>query len=179
MDSTRRLSRPFWIKRQRCVVYLWSWTCSLTPVKLVTRISQSGFIIFVGRDPIIWHSRKQNTIELSAYCSEFVALKDSTESNRALRYKFRILGIDVDGKTNVFSDNNSVILNSSLPKSIIKNNITPLHITHYNGMILLGVCVCILNKASPTWRICWPRTWIRPSTLFSAVAYCGRAGCWW
>ena len=41
----------------------------------ITRISHTGYIIFVNRAPIIWYSKRQNTIESSAFSSEFVAIK--------------------------------------------------------------------------------------------------------
>ena len=87
---------------------------------VVNRRSHTGFIIFIGRAPIVWYSKKQNTIESSAFGSEFVALKDATEANRALHYKLRMLGIHVDGPTNTFSDNNSVVTNVSSPESTLK-----------------------------------------------------------
>ena len=37
--------------------------------------SLTGYIIFINRAPIIWYSKKQNTVESSAFSSEFVALK--------------------------------------------------------------------------------------------------------
>ena len=44
----------------------------------VTRRSQTGILIFINRDPIIWHSKRQNTVEASTYGSEIGA---STRSN--------------------------------------------------------------------------------------------------
>ena len=87
---------------------------------VVTRRSHTGFIIFIGRAPVVWYSKRQNTVESAAFGAEFVALKQATEANRALRYKLRMLGIPVDRETNVFSDNQSVCINSSVPESTLK-----------------------------------------------------------
>jgi hypothetical protein len=38
------------------------------------RHSQTGIIIFLNRAPIVWYSKKQNTIDSSRFSSEFVAL---------------------------------------------------------------------------------------------------------
>jgi RPA family protein len=37
-----------------------------------------------------------------------------------LRYKLRMMGIEVDGTTNVFCDNDSVVKNSTRPESTLK-----------------------------------------------------------
>ena len=39
----------------------------------VTRRSHTGIIIFCNRAPIIWFSKRQNTVETSSFGSEFVA----------------------------------------------------------------------------------------------------------
>ena len=87
---------------------------------VVTRRSHSGFIIFIGRAPIIWYSKKQNIIESSTFGAEFVAMRLCTEANRALRYKLRMLGIPICGYTDSFSDNKGTVLNASVPESTLK-----------------------------------------------------------
>ena len=51
---------------------------------VVTRRVHLGFVIFIGRLPIIWHLRHQNTVELEAFGSELMVLKDGTETNTDL-----------------------------------------------------------------------------------------------
>jgi hypothetical protein len=41
----------------------------------LTRRSHTGVIIFVNNAPILWHSKRQNTVESSTFGSEFVALR--------------------------------------------------------------------------------------------------------
>jgi hypothetical protein len=41
---------------------------------LATRRSHSGIIIFLNKSPILWYSKRQNTVESSTFGSEFVAL---------------------------------------------------------------------------------------------------------
>jgi len=86
----------------------------------VTRRSQSGIIIFLQRTPILWYSKRQNTVESSTFGSEFVAMKIAIEQVEALRYKLRMLGIPVDGPTNTFCDNESVFKNTTRPESVLK-----------------------------------------------------------
>ena len=51
----------------------------------VNRRSHSGFIIFVNRAPIIWYSKRQNTVETSAFSSELIAMKICMEHIETLR----------------------------------------------------------------------------------------------
>jgi len=40
----------------------------------VTRKSQTGILIFCNMAPIIWYSKRQNTVETSTFGSEYIAL---------------------------------------------------------------------------------------------------------
>ena len=44
----------------------------------VTRRSHTGILIFCNLAPIIWYSKRQNTVETSTFGSEFIALKIAT-----------------------------------------------------------------------------------------------------
>ena len=86
----------------------------------VTRRSHTGILIYINSAPITWYSKRQNTVESSTFGSEFVALKTATEMIMGLRYKLRMMGIAIDGPSNVFCDNQSVVTNSSVPESTLK-----------------------------------------------------------
>ena len=86
----------------------------------VTRRSQTGILIFINRAPIIWHSKRQNTVEASTYGSEILAMKNAVELIEALRYKIRMFGVPIDGPTNIFCDNEAVTKNCSDPTSMLK-----------------------------------------------------------
>ena len=85
-----------------------------------TRRSHTGIIIYVQRTPVVWYSKRQNTVESSTFGSEFVAMKTAVEQVEALRYKLRMMGVPVDGPTSVFCDNESVFKNSTRPESTLK-----------------------------------------------------------
>jgi len=87
---------------------------------LVTRRSVIGILIFCNSAPIRWYSKRQNTVESSAYGSEFVALRIATELVEALRYKLRMFGVPLDGSTTGFCDNQSVVVNDTIPSSTLK-----------------------------------------------------------
>ena len=86
----------------------------------VTRRSQTGIIIFLNRAPIIWYSKKQNTVETSTFGSEFIAMKTAVEMIEALRYKLRMFGIPIAGAANIYCDNESVVHNTTKPESTLK-----------------------------------------------------------
>jgi hypothetical protein len=84
------------------------------------RRSQTGILIFVNQAPIIWHSKRQNTVETSTFGSEIVAMKNATELIEALRYKLRMFGVEIDGPTDIFCDNEAAVKNCSNPESTLK-----------------------------------------------------------
>ena len=86
---------------------------------LMTRRSHSGILIYMNNAPIIWYSKRQNTVESSSFGSEYIALRICTEMIEALRYKLRCFGIPIDGPCDVFCDNQSVVTNSSVPTSVL------------------------------------------------------------
>jgi hypothetical protein len=85
-----------------------------------TRRSHTGIIMFLQKAPITWYSKRQNTVESSTFGSEFLAMKTAIEQVEALRYKLRMMGIPIDGPTNVFCDNESVFKNTTKPESTLK-----------------------------------------------------------
>ena len=90
----------------------------------VTRRSQTGLLWFVNCAPIVWYSKRQNTVETSTFGSEFIAMKTAVEQIEALRYKFHMFGVPLEGPTNIFCDNESVIKNASIPDSTLKKKHT-------------------------------------------------------
>lgn len=82
-----------------------------------TRRSHTGILIYINRAPILWYSKRQNTVEASTYGSEMLAMRISIEMIEGLRYKLRMFGVEIDGPCNVFCDNNGVVLNMINPDS--------------------------------------------------------------
>jgi len=87
---------------------------------LETRRSHTGIIIYVNRAPIIWFSKRQNTVESSTFGSEYIALKTAIDLVEGLRYKLRMFGIPLDGSTIVLCDNESVVVNTTRSDSVVK-----------------------------------------------------------
>jgi hypothetical protein len=84
-----------------------------------TRRSQTGILLFCNTAPIIWFSKRQNSVEASTFGSEFTAMKNAVEMIEALRYKLRMFGVPVDGPTNIFCDNGAVVVNTTRPESTL------------------------------------------------------------
>ena len=75
----------------------------------VTRRSHTGIMIFINNAPIDWFSKKQNTVESSTFGSEFIAARIACDKIEALRYKLRMFGIPINGPTDLYCDNGSVV----------------------------------------------------------------------
>jgi hypothetical protein len=109
----------------------------------VNRRSHTGFIIFVNSAPIIWYSKKQNTVESSSFGSEFNALRIAVEHVISLRYKLRMFGLPVIGPASIFCDNEAVQKSNSDPSQTLnkKHNSVCFHMTREAvaaGIIRLG-----------------------------------------
>ena len=72
---------------------------------------------------IQWFSKKQSTIETSVFGAEFVAMKIGMESLRGLRYKLRIIGVEISGSSFIYGNNMSVIHNTQRLESILNKKI--------------------------------------------------------
>jgi hypothetical protein len=86
----------------------------------LTRRSQTGILLYCNMAPIIWYSKKQNTIETSTFSSELVALRIASEMVTSLRYKLRMFGVELDGPANIFCDNESAYKSVSNADSRLK-----------------------------------------------------------
>ena len=94
------------------------------PKNTATRRSQTGLLLFANRLQVTWFSKRQNTVGMSTFGSEFIATKTVVEHIEALRYKLRMFGIPIDGPTNVFCNNEAVFKNTSIPDSTLKKKHT-------------------------------------------------------
>ena len=100
----------------------------------VTRRSHTGILILVNSAPIIWFSKRQNTVESSSFGSEFIAMRIAVDQIQSLRYKLRMFGVPLgEGDhvipATVYCDNQSVVTNASdcLSKLNKKHNSIAFH----------------------------------------------------
>jgi hypothetical protein len=87
---------------------------------LLTRRSRTGVLIYLNRAPITWYSKKQNSIEASTFCSEFMALKTAAKLVSGLCYKLLMMGVPLESATQMRVANMSVVNNTSLPESVLR-----------------------------------------------------------
>jgi len=87
---------------------------------ILTRRSVTGALLFLNNTPVRWISKRQKTVETSTYGSEFVAAKVATELVMEYRYSLRMMGVEPDGPALMLGDNNSVVLNCTMPSSVLK-----------------------------------------------------------
>ena len=77
-------------------------------------------MLLINNTPILWLSKRQKTVETSTYGSELVAARIGVDMLIAMRYKLRVLGINLEDTSYMVGDNMSVVLNTTLPSSSLK-----------------------------------------------------------
>ena len=75
----------------------------------------TGIIHFLNKTPIDWYSKKQATSETATYLAEYCACCTCIEQIVDLRNTLRYLGVNLNEKTYVFGDNESMIKSSTIP----------------------------------------------------------------
>jgi hypothetical protein len=96
---------------------------------LVTRISITGILVMLNNTPLRWIFKRQKIVGTSTYGLELVASRIATELSLEVRYIFRSLGMALDGPTIISGDNMSVVLNTTIPSSVLKkkHNVVAYH----------------------------------------------------
>ena len=96
---------------------------------LATGASLTACLHFCNQTPTDWYSKKQATVEMAKYGSEFVAAKTVTEQIMDMRYAIRYLGVPIKPISYMFCDNRSVATSATLPHSTLskRHNIIAFH----------------------------------------------------
>jgi hypothetical protein len=87
---------------------------------LVTRRSITGILVMLNNTTIRWISKSQKKVETSTYASELVASRVATELILEVRYMLRSLGVALDRPALMLGDNMSVVLNITVPSTVLK-----------------------------------------------------------
>ena len=87
-DAEETMSHRMPVPRGRSVISTAFVDASHAPNKK-TRRSHTGYVVFLNRAPIIWYSKRQQTVETSIFSAEFIALKACLEAIEHLRFKLR------------------------------------------------------------------------------------------
>ena len=107
----------------------------------LTRRSRTGYVIYINMAPIVWFSKKQSTIETSVFGAEFVATKQGMEALRGLRYKLRMMGVELSGPSYIYGDNMSVIHNTQRPESVLKKKSNSVSYHAVREAVAMGECL--------------------------------------
>ena len=83
----------------------------------LTGRSVSGILHLVNQTPVEWYSKRQSTVETATFGSEFMSGRTATEQIIDLRFILRSLGVPILEESYMFGDNQSVVLNSTVPHS--------------------------------------------------------------
>jgi hypothetical protein len=106
---------------------------------VVTRRSHSGILIFVQNAPILFYSKRQNSVETSTFGSEFVALRVGEEMIEGLRYKLRMFGVPINGPAKVLCDNEGVVKNASIPESALNKKANAINYNKVREAVAKGI----------------------------------------
>ena len=86
----------------------------------VSRRSVTGIVLYVNNMPVHWVSKRQATVETSTYGLELITARIAVELILEMRYVLRMLGVPVNEPALLLGDNKSVVLNTTLPSSVLK-----------------------------------------------------------
>jgi hypothetical protein len=86
----------------------------------VTRRSVTGIVLLLNNTPLVWISKRQKTVETSTYGSEMIATRIAIDLIIEMRYKLRMLGVELEKQSMLVGDNMSVVLNTTIPSSSLK-----------------------------------------------------------
>ena len=73
---------------------------------------------YIHTTPIDWYLKRQATVEMATYGSEFVATRTAPDQIIDLRNTLRYLGVPIMTKACVFGDTKSVITSATIPQSV-------------------------------------------------------------
>jgi hypothetical protein len=107
----------------------------------VTRRSHTGYVVFLNRAPILWYSKRQQTVETSTFSAEFIALKVCLEAIEHLRFKLRCFGVPMPKgePTFVFCDNESVVNNTTNVESTLNKKHSSIAYHHCRWSVAAGI----------------------------------------
>ena len=128
-----------------------------------TRIIQTGVFIFINKYAIHWYSKIHATVKASTFGEEFCSMTTDVEMVESLCYKLRMFGVQIDGSTNVFCDNEVFYKNTITTESVLNKKH---HSIYYQR--------CRDAVAAKTIRVANQGNEKNPSDLFSKIMTASR-----
>jgi hypothetical protein len=109
---------------------------------MLTGRSVTGILHLCNQTLIEWYSKRQATVETATFGSEFTAARIAVDQIIDLRTTLRYLGVPVHKKSFMFGDNQSVVINSTIPYSSLNKRHNALAYHRVREMIaadILGI----------------------------------------
>ena len=116
--------------------------------------------LFINNTPVKWISKQKKIVETSTHGVASVAGKTATEMTLEHCCMLRMMGTEPDGPAMLLGDNNSVVLNCTMPSSVLKKKHSACSCHCIREAIAAGVlkfahipgnqnCADILTKPAP------------------------------
>ena len=87
---------------------------------LMSSKAMSEILHFINQTPIDWFSKKQGTVEMATYSSEFVAAHIAIDQIIDLHLMLWYLGVPIKGNAYLFGNNQSIVMSVTIPHSVLK-----------------------------------------------------------
>ena len=119
-NMERKNFLPIFQNQKDLVLLLVQRSMHTMPLTLQQEV-QGMFFVYLNSVLLYWLSKKQISIESNTFGSEFTSMKQCCEYLKILKYKIRMMGISCEGPAFTEGDNQSVLANTSIPDSTLKN----------------------------------------------------------
>jgi hypothetical protein len=106
---------------------------------MLTGRSVTGILHLCNQTLVDWYSKRQATVETATFGSEFTAARIAVDQIIDLRTTLRYLGVPVNAKSYMFGDNQSVVMNSTIPHSSLNKRHNALSYHRVREMIAAKV----------------------------------------
>ena len=106
---------------------------------IVTRRSVTGILLLINNTPVKWISKRQKIVETSTYGSELVAAKTAVKPILEYCYILRMIDAQLEDSALMLGDNNSVVLNTTMPSSVLKKKHSAVSFHRVKETIATGV----------------------------------------
>ena len=86
----------------------------------VSHCSHTVIMIYLNMTPIVWYSKRQNTVKTNIFSAELIALRIATDLIESLICKLIMMGIPLAEPARVMCDNQSVVVSRPFSEPTLK-----------------------------------------------------------